>query len=104
TEGFFSTLVRQHADLSGLRALGPLRGHVAHALVLFQRLEAFAFDFRKVREEILAAVLGHDEAKALFSVEPFDDAGFHSTSLINITFERLLEQTIKEGLKTMMAR
>src|SRR5690606_7892140 len=71
----------ENADLGGLRPLGALRLNIADALVFFQRLVAVTFDFREMGEQIFAAVLGHDEAKALVCVKPFHDAGFHSASL-----------------------
>src|ERR1700682_2163605 len=48
-----------------------------NALILFQRLEAFRADFRKVREQIFPARVRRDKSKSLSIVEPFDDTGFH---------------------------
>src|SRR5687768_12279625 len=62
-------------DVLGGRALLALHDVALHALTLGERLEAAALDGRVVDEEILAAVLGRDEAEALGVVEPLDGAG-----------------------------
>ncbi len=63
------------SDVGSLRALGALGDFELHVLVLGQGLEAAALDFTEVGKEILAAVVGGDEAEALAFVEPFHDAG-----------------------------
>jgi hypothetical protein len=55
----------QVADVRSLRALLALRHLEPHALVFSQRLEARALDFLEVGEEVLAAAIRGDEAKAL---------------------------------------
>jgi hypothetical protein len=62
-------------DVLGGRALLALHHVALDALALGQRLEAAALDGRVVDEEILAAVLGRDEAEALGVVEPLHGAG-----------------------------
>src|SRR5947207_9440882 len=57
-------------DVGGARALGALLDLVLHLVVLLQRLEPARLDGREVHEEILAAVIGRDEAEALGVVEP----------------------------------
>src|SRR6266480_3112031 len=57
-------------DVGGARALGALLDLVLHLIVLLQRLEPARLDGREVHEEILAAVIGRDEAEALGVVEP----------------------------------
>src|SRR5437016_1255703 len=57
-------------DVGGARALGALLDLVLHLVVILQRLEPARLDGRAVHEEILAAVIGRDEAEALGVVEP----------------------------------
>src|SRR6476620_10283448 len=64
----------EDADRRGLRALLALLDFELDALVLGQRLEARALDLAEVREQVLAARVGGDEAEALAVVEPLDDA------------------------------
>jgi hypothetical protein len=64
--------------MTRMRALLALGNLELHAVVLGELLEARALDFLEVGEEVLAAVVGGDEAEALGVVEPFDDAGFCS--------------------------
>src|SRR5688500_11339134 len=56
------------------RALLPLHDVELHALALVERLEAPALDGGVVDEQVLASVLGRDEAEALVVVEPLDGA------------------------------
>src|SRR5690606_27557470 len=64
------------------RALGALDHVELHASALGERLEAAALDRRMMDEQILAAVLGGDEAEALLIVEPLHGAGgAHATPL-----------------------
>jgi hypothetical protein len=62
-------------DLAGLEAFLALGHFELHALVLCQSLESVALDFAEVREQILTALIGGDEAEALGIVEPFHGAG-----------------------------
>ena len=64
----------QRPDVGGLRALLAFRHLELDALGLGQGLETAALDLRIMREEVLAAVIGGDEAEALALVEPLDDA------------------------------
>src|SRR4051812_40486539 len=72
------------------KALGRLqlaRGHLAAALIALQleadllafveRAEARTLDGRDVHENVVAAVVGLDEAEALSGVEPLHGAGSH---------------------------
>src|SRR5207253_9648258 len=67
-------------DVGGARALGALLDLVLHLVVLLQRLEPARLDGREVHEEILAAVIGRDEAEALGVVEPLYGTGTHVRS------------------------
>ncbi len=67
-----------------MRALLALGHFKLHALVFGERLEAFALDFLEVGEEILAAIVGGDESKALAFVEPFDGSGFGGNVLLSL--------------------
>src|SRR4051812_41560018 len=68
-------------DVRRRRALGSLR-HVERNLLRFlQRLVARHLDRAVVREEVLAAIIGRDEAEALGIVEPLDCTGCHYSSL-----------------------
>lgn len=66
-----------HVDVGGLGALGALDNLELHAVVLVEALEARALDGAEVREHVGGAVLGGDEAEALFGVEPLHDASSH---------------------------
>ena len=63
--------------LRGLLALGSLGHFEADLLAFLQRLEALHVDRRKVREQVLAAVVRRDESVALRVVEPLDGSGCH---------------------------
>ena len=60
-----------------LGTLGTLSYLELNTLVLLERLEAAALDFRVVNEQILIATVGSDEAEALFAVEPFHSSLCH---------------------------
>jgi hypothetical protein len=68
----------QRADAGSLRALLALRDFELHALVLGERFKAAALDFLEMGKQVLAAVVGRDEAKALVLVKPFHGAGLGS--------------------------
>src|SRR5712692_3407723 len=73
-----SSLLRNDVDrLGALLALARL---VFDLGTLGQRLEAVAGDVGVMHEEILAAVLGGDEAVSLGIVEPLDGSGCHVIS------------------------
>ena len=71
------------ADLGRLRALAALSNREFYALAFLQGLEAIALNFRKMRKQILAAIIGGDEAETLRIVEPLDDPSCHENSVIN---------------------
>jgi len=52
-------------DVRGLFALGPFGDFERNALPLMERLETVHLDRREVREQILTAIIGRDEAEAL---------------------------------------
>src|SRR5207253_3297624 len=71
-------------DRDDVRGLGPLRaltGLVLDLRPLGESLEAVAADLRVVDEQILATVLGLDEAVALRVVEPLHGSGCHRKHL-----------------------
>ena len=71
-------------DVGSLLALRT-RGHVERdALVFLQRLEAGALDSREVSEQIFAAFVRGDEAKAFGVIEPFYDASCHYNFLFQL--------------------
>ena len=55
-------------DVGRLQTLRALLRFEAHFLVFSQRLEAVGANFGEVSEEVVAAVVGRDEAKALLSL------------------------------------
>src|SRR6202000_2103099 len=64
------TLRSDRGDARCRRALRALLGLVAHLGAFGQRPVAVALDRRVVHEQILAVVIGRDEAKALVVAEP----------------------------------
>src|SRR5215467_9647226 len=64
-------------DVLHLRALRPLRDLEADLLILFQRLEPASLDRREMREQVLAAAVGSDEAEPLRIIEPLYRACSH---------------------------
>src|SRR6266576_4288342 len=78
---YASSLLRNDIDCLGtLLALTRL---VLDLGTFGQRLEAVARDIRVMHEEILAAVLGGDEAVSLGIVEPLDGSGCHVISSLD---------------------
>src|SRR5439155_16800577 len=75
---YASSLLR--SDVDRLGALLALARLVLDLCALAQRLEAVTGDVRVVHEEILAAILGGDEAVSLGIVEPLDGSGCHVIS------------------------
>src|SRR4051812_42563867 len=83
---------------SVLAGLQLARGHLAAALIALQleddllafvqRAEARALDGGDVHEDVVAAVVGLDEAEALGGVEPLHGAGSHVLSLSSLGFTR----------------
>src|SRR6185312_7504521 len=68
----------------------------AHALALIEIADARAFDSRDVDENVLRAVLGLDEAKALGRVEPFNGTDRHICNLPWMNRRCALAQRIKQ--------
>src|SRR5690606_13428083 len=62
-------------------ALGDLE---LDLLVLLERAVAARRDGRVVGEDVGAAVVGGDEAEALFSVEPLHGSGCHGVLLLEV--------------------
>ena len=56
-----------------LLALGARNHFKAHLLTFLEGLEAFDFDCGEMDKQILAAVVGRDEAESLGIIEPFDN-------------------------------
>ncbi len=71
-------------DICSLLALRPHLHIEAHFLVFLQRLDAFSLDFGKVGEQVFAAVIRGDEAKALRIVEPFHSASCHFLNPVDV--------------------
>src|SRR6267378_3286699 len=71
-------------DVRGLFPLGPLDHVEADLLPFLQGLEPRHVDRREMREQVLAAVVGRDEAIALRVVEPLHGACCHALSLIAV--------------------
>src|SRR5438128_1331406 len=65
------------AHVLRLRALLALRHVEVDALVVVEALVAVAGDAGEVDEDVGAAVVGSDEAEALFAVEPLHSALGH---------------------------
>src|SRR4051812_8938450 len=75
-------LLRGEARLDGLnvhcvRTLGPVLSVVADLRALGQRLEAVAGNAGVVHEQVLALIVGRDEAEALLVAEPLHSSGSH---------------------------
>ena len=67
--------LRHDTDVAGLVAFFACVALKSHALIFRQALEAIGLDVAKVCEQILAAVIGSNEAEAFGVVEPFHGAG-----------------------------
>src|SRR3984957_1032670 len=79
--GYRTRQTLQRLDVSRLQTLGALLRFEAHLLVFSQRLEAVAADFREVSEQVVAALVRSNEAKAFAVVEPLNGTGIHEESL-----------------------
>src|SRR3954453_17956608 len=64
----------QRLDADGFQTLLALLDLHADALVFSQRADARTLDSGDVDENVLAAIVGSDEAEALGGVEPLDGA------------------------------
>ena len=71
----------QRRDIRCLHTLRAALCLVAYLLVLCERLETIAPNFRKAGEEIVAASVRSSEAKAFAVVEPLNGTGIHEESL-----------------------
>src|SRR5918992_1355550 len=81
-EGIGWGLGSDGADVVRLRALLALAGFEANPLALLQRLVPSPGDGRVVDEDVLAAVVGGNEAEALLAVEPLHGAVRHISSMV----------------------
>src|SRR5215213_10029484 len=83
-------------DVDRLRSLVAFLLLIGHLGRLAQRLEAVARDAGVMHEQIAAAVVGRDEAIALFVVEPLDGPGchfgLHPSSLVRSVSLRVRER------------
>src|SRR5215210_3568235 len=70
----------QRGDVDRLRALVAGLGIEGDLRALGQRLEAVGVDAGVVDEEVLATLIGRDEAEALVVVEPLHGSGRHDFS------------------------
>src|SRR5690606_28580498 len=67
-------------DVGGLGTLLALRDLELNALTLFESAVTLGLDSRVVREDVLSAVVGGDEAESLFGVEPLHGSTRHVTA------------------------
>src|SRR3954453_17309958 len=89
----------EHLDVRGCRALGTFLGLVAHLGALAERLEAAALDRAVVNEEVLAAVVGRDESKALVVTEPLHSSCRHLCSPSGVCAMRDAEGAERQQLQ-----
>ena len=68
------------------------RGAGGDALVFLQGFEALALDCREVSEQIFAAFVRGDEAKAFGVIEPFYDASCHYNFLFQLSWVSPLDR------------
>src|SRR4051812_16454606 len=88
----------EERDVDGLRALVARLGVIRDLRALGEGAEAVRVDAGVVNEEVLAPLVGRDEAEALVVVEPLNDAGGHdvlkpSTGLAVLHAEGCLSTT-----------
>src|SRR5687767_9447551 len=88
----------RRSDVSGLRALVARLRLVRHLRALVQGDVTLSLDGAVVDEQILAAVLGRDEAEALVGVEPLNCSGWHFASTVMCwpTRRMLTEQQLRQ--------
>src|SRR5674476_1001036 len=100
----FCRLRSERADVLRLRALRTLGDVELNLLVLIERAVSAAGDGRVVREHVGAAVLGSNEAEALFSVEPLHGASCHnlfsSKSALSIPIAGADRRGVRRPLQT----
>src|SRR5882757_4466182 len=98
-----------------LAGLELARGHLAAALVALklvrdlltfvQRAEARTFDGRDVHEDVVAAVIGLDEAEALGGVEPLHGTASHWCHLSGVIFTHVgIGRVIKMSERSWQVR
>lgn len=71
----------QRLNVGSSRAFLTSSFNVANLLAVLQGLEAVYLDFGEVYEQVVAACIRGDKAKALGVIEEFYGAGFHDISL-----------------------
>src|SRR3954454_4402897 len=84
-------------DVERLRALVATTDLEGHASALLQRAKAVAVGVRVVDEQVLAPVLGSDEAEALVVVEPLDGSRCHVSSTAKVRRSRRVHQSNNGG-------
>jgi hypothetical protein len=67
----------QRLDIGSLRAFLTHTFGVANFLAFLQALEAVNLDLGEVSEQVVAAIVRGDEAKAFSVVKPLNGTGFH---------------------------
>src|SRR5690606_4724400 len=82
--GRFCVVGSGEADVRGLRSLLALRDLELNALALFEAAVARRVDGRGVREDVLSAVVGGDEAETLFGIEPLHGSSGHETAFFMV--------------------
>ena len=85
----------QRLDVRSLHALRAALRFETYFLTFCQRLEAVGANLRKVREKVIAAVIGRNKAKTLGVVKPLDNTGVHENPDDVLT--NLLERAGRSG-------
>src|SRR6478672_9369753 len=94
-----SRVVLDDADVDGLGALVPGLRLVLDARALGQRAVALADDPGVVHEEVLAGLVGRDEAEALVVAEPLHGSGSHCSSSSGLVRAAIAEVLWKRRLR-----
>jgi len=81
-------------DIGRLLAFRSLRDIEIHFLTFFESLEATHVDCGKVCEQIFAAIVGSDEAKAFGIIEPLNGTSCHKS-----VFQILTNHTSRKSKK-----
>src|SRR3954465_4201480 len=89
----------EHLNVRSCRALGTLLRLVAHLGALAERLEAAALDRAVVNEEVLAAVVGRNESKALVVTKPLHSSCRHLGSPSGVCAMRDAEGAERQQLR-----
>lgn len=97
-----AVLLRQLQVTSRNFALLATLKLVFQLVALARLLQACTLDVRNMQEDVLGAIIGLDEAKALGGVEPFDGTGGHGGVPFMTEFRtaRLLDGSNFEGRRT----